>query len=115
MITATECRGHGVECRRMATRAPSLRMKALLVDMARGWDRLAVEAEQYTLRRTSQHCSDQADAIFSRGIVLVWVVAYFLTRAAFPLALAVGSSGDRTILPAGLCPVTLLSPILWAS
>ena len=23
-------------------------MKALLVDMARGWDRLAVEAEQYT-------------------------------------------------------------------
>jgi hypothetical protein len=42
------CRGHGVECRRMATRAPSLRMKALLVDMARGWDRLAVEAEQYT-------------------------------------------------------------------
>ena len=48
MITATECRGHGVECRRMATRAPSLRMKALLVDMARGWDRLAVEAEQYT-------------------------------------------------------------------
>jgi hypothetical protein len=32
----------------MATRAQSLRMKALLVDMARGWDRLAVEAEQYT-------------------------------------------------------------------
>jgi hypothetical protein len=48
MITATGCRGHGVECRRMATRAPSLRMKPLLVDMARGWDRLAVEAEQYT-------------------------------------------------------------------
>ena len=48
MITATECRGHGVECRRMATRAQSLRMKALLVDMARGWDRLAVEAEQNT-------------------------------------------------------------------
>ena len=41
--------------------------------------------------------------------------AYFLTRAAFPLALAVGSSGDRTILPAGLSRVTLLSPILWAS
>ena len=59
--------------------------------------------------------ADQADAIFSRGIVLVWVVAYFLTRAAFPLALAVGSSGDRTILPAGLSRVTLLSPILWAS
>ena len=61
------------------------------------------------------HLDDQADAIFSRGIVLVWVVAYFLTRAAFPLALAVGSSGDRTILPAGLSRVTLLSPILWAS
>jgi hypothetical protein len=57
------------------------------------------------------------DGVFllCRGIVLVWVVVYFLTRAAFPLALAVGSSGDRTILPAGLCPVTLLSPILWAS
>ena len=48
MITATECREHGVECRRMARRAPSLRMEALLIDMARGWDRLAIEAEQYT-------------------------------------------------------------------
>ena len=46
--------------------------------------------------------------------MLVWVVAYFLTRGAFPSALAVGSSGDRTIL-AGLSRVTLLSPILWAS
>ena len=60
--------------------------------------------------------ADQADAIFSRGIVLAWVAAYFLlTRAAFLLALAVGSSGDRTILSAGLSRVTLLSPILWAS
>lgn len=48
MITATECREHGVECRRMAKRAPSLRMEILLIDMARGWERLAVEAEQYT-------------------------------------------------------------------
>jgi hypothetical protein len=45
----------------------------------------------------------------------LWLTAYFLTRAVFLRALAIGSSGDSTILAAGSSRVTLLSPRLWAS
>jgi hypothetical protein len=45
MITPVECRQHAVECRLMADRAPNSRVQAILIDMARMWDRLAVEAE----------------------------------------------------------------------
>jgi len=45
MITPVECRQHAVECRLMADRAPNSRVQAILIDMARMWDRLAIEAE----------------------------------------------------------------------
>jgi hypothetical protein len=45
MITPVECRLHAVECRQMADRAPNSRVQSILIDMARMWDRLAIEAE----------------------------------------------------------------------
>jgi hypothetical protein len=45
MITPVECRQHAIECRQMAGRAPNSRVQFLLIDMARTWDRLAIEAE----------------------------------------------------------------------
>jgi hypothetical protein len=43
MISAVECREHAVECRQMSERAPSLRVRDVLIDMARTWERLALE------------------------------------------------------------------------
>jgi hypothetical protein len=45
MITPVECREHAVECRQIAGRAPNSRVQSILIDMARMWDRLAIEAE----------------------------------------------------------------------
>ncbi len=45
MITPVECRRHAIECRQMAARAPNPRVQSILIDMARMWDRLAIEAE----------------------------------------------------------------------
>ena len=45
MISAMECREHAVECREMSERAPSLRVRDILIDMARSWERLALETE----------------------------------------------------------------------
>src|SRR4029079_7390065 len=45
MISAVECREHAVECRQMAERAPSLRVRDILIEMARSWERLALETE----------------------------------------------------------------------
>jgi len=45
MITPVECRQHAVECHRMAERASNLRMRSILIDMARTWQRLALEVE----------------------------------------------------------------------
>jgi hypothetical protein len=45
MISAVECREHAVECREMSERAPSPRVRDILIDMARGWERLALETE----------------------------------------------------------------------
>jgi hypothetical protein len=41
MITARECRER--ECREMAERAPNANVEAILIDMARTWERLAVQ------------------------------------------------------------------------
>ena len=38
MISAVECREHAVECRQMSERAPSLRVRDILIDMARSWE-----------------------------------------------------------------------------
>ena len=45
VMDTVECKEHAAECRRMAVRAPSSRVQAILMDMARTWDRLAIEAE----------------------------------------------------------------------
>ena len=45
MISAVECREHAVECRQMSERAPSPRVRDILIDMARSWERLALETE----------------------------------------------------------------------
>jgi hypothetical protein len=46
MITPVECRQRAVECRQMAERAPTLRVRSVLIDIAWTWTRLALEAEQ---------------------------------------------------------------------
>jgi len=48
MITPLECRLRASECQRMAGQAPNLRVRDILLDMARTWTRLALEAEQWT-------------------------------------------------------------------
>jgi hypothetical protein len=40
-----ECKEQAAQCRRMAQGAPNLRVQAILTDMARTWDRLALETE----------------------------------------------------------------------
>ena len=46
MISATECRERAAECRQMADREQSSRVQSILIDMARTWERLALEQEQ---------------------------------------------------------------------
>jgi hypothetical protein len=46
MITPVECRERSAECRAMAENAPNARVRAILIDMARTWARLALEAER---------------------------------------------------------------------
>ena len=48
MLTAETCRDRAAECQKMAERAPSARMRDILLDMGRTWTRLALEAEQWT-------------------------------------------------------------------
>jgi hypothetical protein len=48
MITSRECRERAAECRKMAEREPNAHVKAVLNDMARSWERLAIQAEQFT-------------------------------------------------------------------
>ena len=45
MIDATECRELAAECRQMADRAQTFRMRSILIDLVRTWDRLALEVE----------------------------------------------------------------------
>ena len=45
MISAVECSEHAAECRQMSERAPSLRVRDILIDMARTWERLALETD----------------------------------------------------------------------
>lgn len=46
MIASSECNQHAVECRQMAARAPNPTVHAILIDMARTWDRLALQVVQ---------------------------------------------------------------------
>jgi hypothetical protein len=53
MISAIECRERATECRQMADREHSPRVRLILTDMARVWERLALEAE-HTAPRTAK-------------------------------------------------------------
>jgi hypothetical protein len=44
-MSPVECQEQAAQCRRMAECEPNLRVQAILMDMARTWDRLAIEAE----------------------------------------------------------------------
>ena len=46
MITHRECRERAAECRETAKRAPSASVQAILIDMARTWERLALQILQ---------------------------------------------------------------------
>jgi hypothetical protein len=48
VLTAEECRHHSAECLRFAEQTSNARVKAILLDMARTWTRLALEAEQWS-------------------------------------------------------------------
>jgi hypothetical protein len=46
MIPPLECRLRASECERMATQARNAAVRDILLDMARSWTRLALEAEE---------------------------------------------------------------------
>ena len=45
MNSASEFRERAADCRQMADREHTSRVQSILIDMARTWDRLALEAE----------------------------------------------------------------------
>jgi hypothetical protein len=47
VLTPSKCRLHSAECRRLAEQTSNARVKDILLDMARTWTRLALEAEQW--------------------------------------------------------------------
>jgi len=48
VVTAEEARRHSAECQRLAEQTSNARVKGILLDMARTWTRLALEAEQWS-------------------------------------------------------------------
>jgi hypothetical protein len=52
-MNPVECKEHAAECRQMAECAPNSRVQAILMDMARTWDRLTTEAEIAQKSRSS--------------------------------------------------------------
>src|SRR6476619_5449140 len=46
VMSPVECKEQAAQCRRMAEGELNLRVQAILTDMARTWDRLAIEADQ---------------------------------------------------------------------
>jgi hypothetical protein len=44
-MSPVECKEQAAQCRRMAEGERNLRVQAILTDMAKTWDRLAIEAE----------------------------------------------------------------------
>lgn len=47
MFTPLHCRLRADECQQMAQHAPSPSVRSILMDMARTWTRLALEAEHF--------------------------------------------------------------------
>jgi hypothetical protein len=55
MISSKECRERAAECRQMAERAPNATSRAILMDMVRTWERLAIQtAHERTTVMTDQ-------------------------------------------------------------
>jgi hypothetical protein len=52
MISSRECRERADECRQMAERAPNVTVQAILMDMARSWERLAIQSAHDAHERT---------------------------------------------------------------
>jgi hypothetical protein len=48
MVTPAECKERAAESRQMAEREQDFRRQNILLDIARAWTRLALEAEQWT-------------------------------------------------------------------
>jgi hypothetical protein len=48
MTTSRECRERAAECREMAKRELNAHVRAVLNDIARSWERLALQAAQFT-------------------------------------------------------------------
>jgi hypothetical protein len=44
-MSPVECREQAAQCRRMAESEANFRVQTILMDMARTWDRLAIEVE----------------------------------------------------------------------
>ena len=66
MIDATECRELAAECRQMADHAQTVRVRSILIDIARTWDRLALEVEHSTARITPKEVLRRPDEVFTR-------------------------------------------------
>jgi hypothetical protein len=52
MITPGECAERAAECRQMARRAPNPTAQAILIDIARTWERLAIQTAYEPLEGT---------------------------------------------------------------
>jgi hypothetical protein len=48
MVTSRECKERAADCQEMAGRELNPHVRAVLNDMARSWERLAVQAAQFT-------------------------------------------------------------------
>jgi hypothetical protein len=44
-MSPVECKVQAAQCRQMAECEPNLRVQSILMDIARTWDRLAIETE----------------------------------------------------------------------
>jgi hypothetical protein len=66
MIDATEFRELAAECRQMADRAQTFRMRSILIDIARTWDRLALEVEHNRARITPKQVLRRPNEDFTR-------------------------------------------------
>ena len=58
MIDATECRELAAESRQTDDRAQTIRVRSILIDIARTWDRLALEVEHGTQGSPPSKCCD---------------------------------------------------------
>ena len=67
MLTSDVCRDRAAECRQMAM-ASNIRVRDLLLDMARTWTRLAIEVEQNSRPLLSPHLANTLSVISSNSL-----------------------------------------------